>query len=810
MQTLLQDIRYGIRMLAKNPGFAAVAILTLALGIGANTAIFSVLNAVFLKSLPYHDPERLVLIWGADKDSQRNQVSFSDSIDFRAQNHVFEDVASFGNWDPVLTGSGEPEHIPALLVTDGYFKVMDARPLLGRTFLPEENYDGRDYEAILTYGLWRNRFGGDPGIVGRSIVLNGHLHTIVGVMPADFAPLPQRLSTNEPAQLYRPVGEKYDDKERSSRHLRDIARLKPGVTLAQAQAEMDTIMRHIEQLHPDTNSDVGVRVVPLKEDLVGYLRPALLLLFAAVACVLLISCANVANLLLARATARQKEVAVRAALGAGRARLVRQFLTESVLMSLAGGVLGLLLAIWGTEVLILKGAKAIPFLTTVHLDYGVLGFTFAVSVVTGVFFGIFPALRISRPDLIETLKEGGRTTGAASAHGGLRSALVVSELAMALVLLVAAGLLIESLLHLRAVSPGFNPENLVTMGFGLPSTRYPEPEKKVAFCNQLLERAARIPGVRAAALFHPLPLSDDFDQTAVEILGHPYPVGQEPRADRYIVSSNAIAAMQIPLLRGREFSESDTADSPGVVVISQTMAKNFWPNEDAIGRRIRLPWEPGNKIKERAVIGIVADIKQYALDTPNTPQLYVPVAQYAAAMGPVLVVRTASNPFAAVPALRDLIRSMDKDEAVSAVATYDELLADSIALRRFTMLLLGLFAGVAFLLAVVGIYGVMSYVIAQRTHEIGIRMALGAQARDILRLTLGHGLQLALGGVAIGTVAALLSTRAMVSLLFGVRTADPPTFAGVAFLLTVVALAACIAPALRAMRVDPMVALRHE
>jgi putative ABC transport system permease protein len=408
------------------------------------------------------------------------------------------------------------------------------------------------------------------------------------------------------------------------------------------------------------------------------------------------------------------------------------------------------------------------------------------------------------------LKEGGRTTGTASTRSGFRSALVVAELAMALVLLVAAGLMVKSLLRLREVSPGFNPENIVTMSFGLPSTRYPDPEKKVAFCNQLLERAARIPGVRAAALFHPLPLSDDFDQTGVEIVGHPFPVGQEPSADRYIVSSNAIAAMQIPLLRGREFSESDTADSSGAVVVSQTMAKNFWPNEDAIGKRIRLPWEPGNKIKEHAVIGVVADIKQYGLDTPNTPQLYVPAAQYAAAMGPVLVVRTASNPSAAVPALRELIHSMDKDEAVSAVATYDQLLADSIALRRFTMLLLGVFAGVAFLLAAVGIYGVMSYLVAQRTHEIGIRVALGAQARDILQLTLGHGLQLALGGVAIGTVAALFSTRVMAGLLFGVRAADPLTFACVAFSLTVVALVACLVPALRALRVDPMVALRYE
>jgi putative ABC transport system permease protein len=809
MGTLRQDIRFAIRMLLKNPGFTTVIVLTLALGIGANAAIFSVLNAVFLKSLPYHNPDRIVLIWGATQDSQRNQVSFPDSIDFRAQNHVFEDLANFGNWDPVLTGSGEPEHIPALLVTDGYFKVMDARPLLGRTFLPEENYDGRDYEAILTYGFWRNRFGSDPSIVGRSILLDGHLHTIVGVMPSDFAPLPERLSTNKPAQLYRPVGENYDEKMRSGRNLRAVARLKPGVTLAQAQAEMNTITRRLQQLHPETNTDTGVHLVLLREDLVGYLRLTLLLLSAAVGCVLLIACANVANLLLARATARQKEIAVRAALGAGRARLVRQFLTESALLSLVGGALGLLLAIWGTEVLVLKGAKAIPFLTTVRLDYGVLSFTFAVSLLTGVFFGVFPALRISRPDLIETLKEGGRTTGAASTRSGLRSALVVAELAMALVLLVAAGLMIKSLLRLRAVSPGFNPENVVTMSFGLPSTRYPEPEKKVAFCNKLLERAARIPGVRAAALFRPLPLSTDFDQTGVEIVGHPFPVGQEPSADRYMVSSNAIAAMQIPLLRGREFSELDVADSPGVVIVSQTMAKNFWPNEDAIGKHIRLPWEPGNKIKERAVIGIVADIKQYGLDTPNTPQLYVPAAQYAA-IGPVLVVRTESNSSASVTALRALIRSMDKDEAVSAVTTYDELLADSIALRRFTMLLLGLFAGVAFLLAAVGIFGVMSYLVAQRTHEIGIRVALGAQAQDVLQLVLGHGLQLALAGAAMGAAVALVSLPVMSSLVFGISATDPLTFVSVAFLLVGVSLLACYIPARRAMRVDPIVALRYE
>jgi putative ABC transport system permease protein len=817
MQSLLQDLRYTVRMLAKSPGFTAVAVMTLALGIGANTAIFSVLDAVFLKSLPYRDADSLVLLWGASpsQGTSRDQLSFTDTADYRAQNHVFEELANFGGWSAVMSGAGDADMVRVLLVSDGYFKIMKAQPLLGRTFTAEEQIDGKDNEVILSYGTWRNRFGGDPGVVGRTITLNGKLHMIVGVMPASLAPLPARLVDEQPTEMYRPIGENYSEKSRSARHLRAIARLKPGASVAQAQAEMSGIAARLEKQHPESDTDYTVKVVPLKEDLVGYLRPAMAVLFAAVGCVLLIACANVANLLLARATAREKEIAVRAALGADRRRLVRQFLTESLLLSVAGGGVGLLLAIWGTAILAFAGAKAIPFLSSVHVDRGVLVFTFGVSLLTGILFGLFPALRASRPSLIETIKEGGRTSSLASTRSGFRNALVISELAIAVVLLAAAGLLIESLYHLRSVNPGFNPAHVLTMNMSLSENRYGKPAEQIAFFGKLIRQARALPGIRSVAIFHPLPISGDFDTTGVAIEEHPVARGSEPSADRYIVTPGFLDAMQIALLRGRGFTEQDTLETTPVVIVNEAMAAKFWPKEYALGKRIRISWEPGwkdldpDKTPLRTVVGIMADIKQFGLDTADEPQLYVPFAQYPVSWAN-LVVRTEKNPAAAGPEMRDLVRSLDPSETVWGVATYDELLSDSVALRRFTMLLVGVFAAVAFVLASIGVYGVMAYMVARRTHEMGVRIALGAQPSQMLGLVVGQGLRMGLAGAAIGVVAGLAVMRFLASLLFGVSASDPLSFAGVAVLLLVVVVIACYVPARRATRVDPMVALRYE
>lgn len=817
MRDMIQDVRYGLRMLGKNPGFTAVAVLTLALGIGANTAIFSVLDAVFLKSLPYRDADSLVLIWGASpsQGTSRDQLSFTDTADYRAQNHVFEDVANFGGWGAVMANAGGAEMVRVLLVTDGYFRIIRVQPLLGRDFTAEEQIDGKDNVVILSYGTWRNRFAGDPGVVGRTITLNGKLHTIVGVMPASLAPLPKRLVDEQPTEIYRPVGENYGEAHRSGRHLRAVARLKPGTSLAQAQAEMTAIAARLEKQHPESDTDYTVKVVPLREDLVGYLRPALTVLFAAVGCVLLISCANVANLLLGRATAREKEIAVRAALGAGRRRLVRQFLTESLLLSLAGGGVGFLLAIWGTAVLAFAGAKAIPFLSSVHMDRGVLGFTLGVSLLTGILFGLFPALRASRPSLIESIKEGGRTSLAASTRSWFRNGLVISELAAAVVLLAAAGLLIRSLYHLRGVNPGFNPKNVLTMDMSLSENRYAKAAEKIGFYDKLIHRAQKLPGVRSVAMFHPLPISGDFDTTGVAIEEYPVARGSEASADRYIVTPEFLDAMQIALLKGRGFTERDTMETAPVVIVNQAMAERFWPKEDAIGKRIQIAWEPGwkdlapDKTPLRTVIGIVANIKQFGLDTADEPQLYVPHAQYPVA-GANLVVRTETNPAAAGPEVRHLVRSLDPSETVWGLATYDELLADSIALRRFTMLLVGVFASVAFLLAAIGVYGVMAYMVAQRTHEMGVRVALGAQRLQLLTLVVGQGLRLAVAGATIGLVAAAGLTRLLSSMLFGVTSSDPASFVGAAALLVGVVGVACYIPARRVSRIDPLVALRYE
>lgn len=810
MGTLLQDLRYGLRMLLKRPGFTLIAVISLALGVGANTVIFSVVNAILLKSLPYKDADRIVLVWGntPSEGKDRNQVSATDVDDWRHQNSVFEDVTTYSNWSATFLGGGEPERVAGIQVGDGYFQIMKGTPLLGRTFLPEEQQDGKDFVIVLDYGLWQRRFGGDPNIVGQKVNLSGKPYTVVGVMPSDFRTLPQTLVEPQ-GQFYRPVAEAHDEAERGSRHLRAIARLKPGVTIGQAQSEMNLIASRLEKEHPEHSTGYGVRLLTLPEDTVGGFRTTLWTLFAAVAFVLLIACANVGNLLLARSAARQKEVAIRAALGAARSRLVRQLLTESVLLALIGGGLGLLLALWGTSLIESLGSRVTPLLGHVEMDFRVLAFTIGISILTGIIFGLAPALQVSRPDLNETLKEGGRASGAGSSGNRLRGVLVVSEIAMALVLLVCAGLLIKSVMRLRDVNPGFNPENLLTMDIALPSAKYPDAASRVAFFNNLTERIQALPGVQAAGVTSVLPLSSNFDGRSLAVEDQPKPRGEEISVDLYVSTPGYLRAMDIPLVKGRLLTEQDTDKTQMVALVNETMARQLWPNQDPIGKRIKFPGSEKNVQPWRTVVGVVRDVKQYGLDKQDPMQMYLSLAQLPTSFMS-LVVRTSSEPTSMMGAVRNEILAIDKDQAAYNVRTMGQLLSDSISLRNFSMLLLLLFACLALTLASVGIYGVMAYSVSQRTHEIGIRLALGAQSSDVLKMIVGQGMLLAAIGIAIGLGVALTLTRLLSSLLYGVSATDPVTFTGIALLLAGVAFLASYIPARKATKVDPMIALRYE
>jgi putative ABC transport system permease protein len=811
MNTIWQDLRYGARMLLKNPGVTLIAVTTLALGIGANTTIFSVVNGVLLKSAPYHEPERIALLWGdmPSLNEHHDQVSATDVADWRKLNSVFEEVATYSNWSATLSGEGEPERLQGMQVGDGYFSVMRGRPLLGRVFTPEEQVDGKDYVIVLGYGLWQSRFGGARDVIGKKVYLSARPYTIVGVMPEDFQPLPANLLENHRAQFYRPVAEAYDEESRASRHLRAIARLKANVSLEQAQSEMTLIARRLANEHPKSNTGYGVVLVTITEETVGGIRLALILLLLAVLAVLLIACVNVGNLSLARATARQKEIVIRAALGAGRGRLIRQLLTESLLIALLGGAFGLLLALWGTELITTLGEEFIPSLSRTEIELPVLAFTLAVSVGAGILFGLAPAIQLSRVDLNEGLKEGGRNAGGSMGQRRLRNGLIVAEVAMAVVLLVSAGLLIRSVIHLHRASPGFNTGNLLTMNVWLPQAKYPEAPKWVAFYDQVSQRVQALPGVQSAGLTSVLPISHNFDRRSFQVETHPTPRGQEADADTYIVTPGYLRTMQIPLLKGRELTAQDVAGVDPVALISETFARRYWPGEDPLGKRIKFPGSTARPEPWRTIVGVVRDVKQYGVDKESTMQLYLPEAQLPVSWL-TLAVRTAGDPAQMIKAVRDEIRGVDSDQAVFEVATMEGLLAESIAKRRFVMLLLAGFAALALALAAIGIYGVMSYTVAQRTQEIGVRMALGAQAGDVLKLVVGQGMRLALGGLGVGLVAAYVLTRLMTTLLFGVRATDPLTFALIAALLLSVALVACWLPAWRAAKVDPMIALRCE
>ncbi len=811
MNALIKDIRYAVRSLVRQPSFSLVTIITLALGIGANTAIFSVVYSVLLKPLPFHRSDRIVVLWGDDRaqSDSRSQVSHTDIVDYRAQQTVFDSITTFTGWTPLLSGIGEPVRISAAQVGDNFFDVMGAQPLLGRAFLPEEQQDGKDQVVILSYELWQRKLNSNPQAVGKSILLNLRPHTIVGVMPPQFHSLPSTL-LDKPALLYRPVAEETGEKLRSARHLRAIGRLKEGITISQAQSELNVVAQRLETQHLETNSNQSVHLVGLQQDTVRDLQKTLWVLFGAVAFVLLIACANVANLLLARTTSRVSEMSIRTALGASRWQLLRQVLTESVLLAFTGGMAGLLLAVWGIDLLKTFGSEMIPQLKAVELSWPALGFTFGLSLLTGMLFGLAPAWQSSQPDLSEALKADGRTSSAGTARRRLRSFLVVSEIAFALVLLICAGLLIRTVSHLQNVDPGFDYAQSLKMDLGLPSLRYSTSEKRIAFYHDLTKQVQSLPGVINAGVVTPLPNARGFDMTSIEIEYQPVQPGQEPMVDRYVLTPGYLQALGIRLQRGREITEQDVNSTPLVLLVSESLAARFWPNQDPIGKRIKLPFNPGRDDEPwRTVVGVVGDVKQYGLDKPGTSAVYLPHAQHPVSFM-TLVVRTSGDPAEMAGTVRQAVQKLDPDQVPTEIATMSDVMASSIQMQRFSMLVLGAFAMLALALAAVGIYGVMSYVVAQRTHELGIRIALGARLGDILGLVLKDGLLLATTGIVLGAAAAFALTRLMKSLLFGVVPTDVPTFVVVCFCLMVVALVASYLPARRATKVDPLVALRNK
>jgi putative ABC transport system permease protein len=812
MGTLWQDLSYGARMLLKRPGFTLVAVLTLALGIGANTAIFSVVNAVLLRSLPYERPEQLVRVGSANlqKGTRLGTFSPQDFYDWRERNTVFESMAAYDGWSPALTGTSEPERLAAARVSASFFDVLKARPALGRSFLPAEEQRGNQFVAVLSYGLWQRRFGANPSIVGQSITLNGLSYTVVGVMAKDFEP-PQFTGLDfEKPELWAPFAPDLTQWSRSGRSVdAGIARLKQGITTEQAQAEMTTIARQLEEQYPDSNASVGVSIATLQDQLVGSIRPALFVFLAAVGFVLLIACANVANLLLARAATRQREIAIRTALGAGRLRIIRQLLTESLLLAVFGGALGVLLALWATDFLVVLGSDSIPHLGKIGLDARVLGFTMALTVLTGIIFGLMPALQASNPDLNETLKESGRSATGGTGRQRVRSLLVISEIALSLVLLVGAGLLIKSFIRLQQVNPGFDPANVLAMYIFLPGAKYPDDPKQIAFFDQLEQRTARLPGVEAVGMVSNLPISGNYDRVSFYIEGQAVPSPADvPDVERYYINAGYFRALNIPLQTGRLFGAEDRYDAPQSVIIGEATAHRFWPGESPLGKRIKLgslesdnPW--------RTIIGVAGDVRHYALDIAPAPQVYLPYTQ-APSQQMTLLVRSTNNPESQIAAVRNQVWAVDRDQPVYNIKSMERVVAESIAQKRFTMLLLGIFAAVALMLAIIGLYGVMTYMVTQRTHEIGIRMALGAQASDVLKLIVGHAMTLVVIGVSLGLGAAFALTRVINSFLYGVSATDPWTFTAVPLVLCVVAAAASYIPARRATKVDPMVALRYE
>ena len=813
MRTLLQDVRYGFRLLLKQPGFSVVAVLAIALGIGANSAIFSVVNAILLKPLPYTEPGQLVTInHNYPKIQLKASVSAPGYSHYRDNAQSFQSVAAVTGWNANLTGAGEPERLQGMQITSNLFQLLGGEPRMGRNFQTEEQQPGANKVVILSDGLWQRRFGSNPSIVGQSINLNGENYEVVGVMPPDF----QFGREFGPApDIYSPFGwtpEQLSFDRLTFENLAVLARLKPGTDIQQAQAEMDTIAANLRaQYMPGADeSNWGLALTPLSELVVGNIRSSLWVLLGAVGLVLLIACANVANLLLARAATRQKEIAIRTAMGASRWRIMRQLLTESAVLSLVGGAVGLLLGVWGVALLVAVNEDKIPRSHEIGLDLTVVLFTLGVSLVTGLVFGLAPALQTSRITLNDTLKEGGRS-GAGVMRRGVRGALVIAEVSLAVVLLVGAGLLIRSFLRLQEVNPGFDPHNLLVMQTSLPAFKYGEPQQRDAFYQQLMEKVRAVPGVKSVGANAVLPLGGNNQSGSFRIEGRVVNQGESlPHGDRWAATADYFKTMSIPIVRGRFFEERDRADSQPVAIIDETMARKYWPDEDPLGKRISYEGGAQNP-RWREIVGIVGHVKHSSLEGESRVQYYIPHPQMPQG-GMYLVVKAEREGMAAALGgpVREAVRSLDKDLPVYRVTTMDSIVSDSLAQRRFSLYLFGAFAALALSLACIGLYGVMSYTVAQRTHEIGIRMALGAQPRNILGMVVGQGALLAVIGVVVGLVGAFALTRLMTGLLYGVSATDPETFGIVAVLLGAVALLACFIPARRATRVDPMVALRYE
>lgn len=820
MNMLAQDIRLAFRSFTRNPGFTLVAVLSLAIGIGANTSIFSVANALLLRPLPYKDANRLVILWNRSPglDILQDWFSTAQYLDIKNGHHGFEEVAIASGGNDNLTGEGEPERVGTIRVSSNLLPMLGVHAASGRLFLPDEDAPDRPATAVLNYGMWVRRYGSDPRMLGKSITINGKTYEVVGILPQSFSlpheVLPTLYGPEQPdVFLPFPLGPKAAG-IRTHEDYNILGKLKPGVSMTLAQAEMDTITARLRRDYPESyppNGGLTFGIVPLLEQVVGDVRRALLVLLSAVGFVLLIACANVANLLLARAVARQQEIAVRAALGASRGRIIRQLLTESILLSLCGGLLGVILCFWSVKWIHVLGTKSIPRLADIGIDGRVLLFTLLLSILAGILFGLAPAWRVSRVDLNTTLKDASRASAGSSAVWGrgnnMRRLLVISELALSVVLLIGAGLLIRSFARLENVAPGFNPKNVLTFELALNGQRYGDGQIRLSTYRQLWNALGQIPGVTAAGGITSLPLSQSFAWTPITVEGRaPLPGEKFLNADARVAGGRYFQALEIPLRSGRFFNEEDLVGKTPVVIIDEFMAAQLWPGQDAVGKRIHMvesevPW--------LTVAGVVGRVKHESLDSDPRIAFYLPQTQYPS-RAMTVVMRSQGDPSTLSPSVKKELRGIDPDLPMYSVRTMDERVEESLARRRFSMLLLGIFAGMALVLATIGIYGVMAYLVNQGTREIGIRMAIGATQREIVRLVVFQGMTLAITGVAAGLAAAFVFTRLMRSLLFGISSADPVTFAGISLLLTLVALLATYIPARRAARIDPILCLRSE